>query len=181
MSENFELKTANKVFGDDFNMRLVTTNKMFRRTIKYQRDKAKLDIVDAKHSQAISKYYRDITQIQEEIDRLSSLDSTSLETNKRIANLMDAINSKVDPTLDEEYILQTYDAGIDRFDLNLEFLNDVFEDVLSVTQINELNEVSGTPIQALAEEVSKRVLNIPDEVIEEESEETESEEEGLKD
>lgn len=180
MPESFVLKATEKVFSDDPNMRLVTTNKMYRRTIKYQRDMAKLRLVDAKHQQAITKYYRDITQFQDEIDRLSNLDTTGADTAKQIANLREVMNAKQDPTLDEEYILQTYDAGIDRFDLNLEFLNDVLSDTLSDKQLKELNEASGTPIQDLAEEITNRVLNVPDEPTDEEVKEDISEEEGLK-
>lgn len=181
MTESFQLKNASKVFGDEVNMRLVTTNEMYRRTIKYQRDMTKLSLIDAKQQQAITKYYRDITRMQEEIDRLSALDSTGEDTNKQIANLMEAINSKPDPTLDEDYILRSYDVAIDRFEKNLEYLNDVLKDVLSDVQLKELNNASGTPIQKLAEEVTNRVLNVPDDPDNEVTDEEVSEEEGLKD
>lgn len=162
MAKTLMLKGSNEYFGfkEDKQLNFVATQKMYRRTVQYNRDLAQQSLEDVKLQQQVQKYWTDIEQITNTIEdiRLSTLDDE--EKFKRIDELQKVLDTKENPAADSEYVLRSVDRDIDALDAAVAYLHDVIDAFLSQKQREVIDEANGTDTIAMARRVASLILGI---------------------
>lgn len=162
MAKTLMVTGSNEYFGFEEEKQLifVATQKMYRRTVQYNRDLTQQSLEDVKLQQQVQKYWTDIEQITNTIEdiRLSTLDDE--EKFKRIDELQKALDAKENPTVDSDYILRSVDRDIDVLDTAVEYLHDVIDAFLSQKQREVIDEANGTDTIAMARRVASLILGI---------------------
>lgn len=153
---------SNEYFGfkEEKQLNFVATQKMYRRTVQYNRDLTQQSLEDVKLQQQVQKYWTDIEQITNTIEdiRLSTLDDE--EKFKRIDELQKVLDTKENPAADSEYVLRSVDRDIDALDAAVAYLHDVIDAFLSQKQREVIDEANGTDTIAMARRVASLILGI---------------------
>ncbi|WP_419154303.1 hypothetical protein [Weissella viridescens] len=164
MAKTLILKNSNEYFGflEDKQLSFVATQKMYRRTVEYNRDLVQQDLEDVKLQQKVQKYFTDIEQLTNTIEdiRLSTLDDE--EKFKRIDELQKVLDTKENPAADSEYVLRSVDRDIDALDAAVAYLHDVIDVFLSAEQRDVIDEANGTDTITMARRVASLILGIED-------------------
>lgn len=162
MAKTLTLMGSNEYFGfkEEKQLNFVATQKMYRRTVQYNRDLTQQSLEDVKLQQQVQKYWTDIEQITNTIEdiRLSTLDDE--EKFKRIDELQKVLDTKENPAADSEYVLRSVDRDIDALDAAVAYLHDVIDAFLSQKQREVIDEANGTDTIAMARRVASLILGI---------------------
>ncbi|KRN46215.1 hypothetical protein [Weissella viridescens] len=165
MAKTLTLKESNEYFGfkEGKQLSFVATQKMYRRTVQYNRDLTKQSLEDVKLQQQIQKYWTDVEQLTNMIEdiRLSTLDDD--KKFEKIEELQRILDTKQNPAADGEYVLRSVDRDIDALDAAVNYLHDVIDAFLSEKQRDTIDEANGTDTIDLARRVAGLILGIEEE------------------
>ncbi|MBX4172556.1 hypothetical protein [Weissella viridescens] len=162
MPKTLTLKGSNEYFGfkEGKQLSFVATQKMYRRTVQYNRDLTQQNLEDLKLQQQILKYGDDVERLTNMIEdiRLSTLDDD--KKFEKIEELQSVLDTKQNPAADGEYVLRSVDRDIDALDAAVTYLHDVIDAFLSQKQRDIIDDANGTDTIDLARRVAGLILGI---------------------